>query len=487
MRTTSWSRLALGSALVLALIWGVIVRVPLILNAADHLDSDLAVDGIALREAVDGHWRWHYPGTPSIGSIPVLLSWPQARAWGVSPITLVSGGMVAHGLLMIAVFLVAMRGFGPGVAAWSLISLTFSSTGAIWLSGRITGGHLLAAVWHAGAFALLVEALTRGGKLSAAVLGLWCGLGLYLDAMFVVTLAGLVPAAIWRWWREGRSRSGLACAAVFVTALLIGVAPREVGRKLDPHDAYQGQFQPVLAPELIEHHARILFLDCLPRLIVGHRLPALQADPDPRGLAGPGPSSPRPDDHPLAYLVTGLGLVLFIASFLALLLTPTPPAGRAVRLGLAGSTLAVIVAFLINRDIYNSDNYRYIVTVLVPWSVGFGLVLDTMARRGRGGRVASVLLALSFAVLVTVDTLRWYARFGWIDTAGRPVRVARADPARDWLVEHREVRYIEGDYWDVYRLAFLSGRSLRGKPYPVYPNRFPEWPRESRAVLVAQA
>ena len=53
-----------------------------------HLDSDLAVDGLTLLDAVNGHWRWHYPGTPYMGILPMLLSYPQALVWGANPITL---------------------------------------------------------------------------------------------------------------------------------------------------------------------------------------------------------------------------------------------------------------------------------------------------------------------------------------------------------------------------------------------------------------
>ena len=96
-----WRRLAPWIGLGLALCWTVAVRIPLILNAEVHLDSDLAVDGLTLLEAVQGRWRWHYPGTPYMGIGPVFLSWIQGRIWGVTPITLVSGGTVAH-LLIVA-------------------------------------------------------------------------------------------------------------------------------------------------------------------------------------------------------------------------------------------------------------------------------------------------------------------------------------------------------------------------------------------------
>jgi hypothetical protein len=54
-------------------------------------------------------------------------------------------------------------------------------------------------------------------------------------------------------------------------------------------------------------------------------------------------------------------------------------------------------------------------------------------------------------------------------------------------VANPDVRWIEGGYWDVYRLSFLTGGRVRGEPFAGYPNRFPEWqpaPGEKRAVLV---
>src|ERR1700746_3201585 len=83
----------------------VLTRVPLVLNAGRHLDSDLAVDGLTLLDATRGHWRWHYPGTPYTGIVPVVFSWPQAVLFGATPEALVSGGTVAFLGLMLACFL----------------------------------------------------------------------------------------------------------------------------------------------------------------------------------------------------------------------------------------------------------------------------------------------------------------------------------------------------------------------------------------------
>ena len=35
-----------------------------------------------------------------------------------------------------------------------------------------------------------------------------------------------------------------------------------------------------------------------------------------------------------------------------------------------------------------------------------------------------------------------------------------------------DVTHVFGGYWDVYKMAFLSGGRLVGIPFPMYPNRF---------------
>lgn len=474
-----WSR---GPFVVLALaiVWIGLVRVPLILNARAHLDSDLAVDGLALREAVRGHWRWHYPGTPHVGILPVLYSWPQAALWGTNARTLVSGGTVSYIGLVAATFAFTWRVFGRSTALWGLVPLTFASTGAVWLSGRITGGHLTAALWHAIAFLLFHVALTRGGPKAALALGFWCGLGLYLDSMFLLTLTGLIAAGVGWWWLSGKPRPAPLAALLVLLGFLAGIAPREVGARVDPYNAYPAQFEPTADTHQLLFHLRLLGLDCLPRLIAGHRLPDLQADPDPSALGGPGSMAGARDASTLAISVTVVLVVVFLAAVRALAdpeSTRHDPAATAIRIGLLVSAVVNLVAFVLNKHIYNPDNYRYLVDLLVPWSVGFGLSMRSLVRLGRGGVVVACLCSAVVAVLMTLDTARWYHRFGWLDAKGQLVMKRVEDPVLDWLNEHREVDAFYSGYWDVYRYCFLAKRPLKGIPYPVFPNRYPEWSR----------
>ncbi|MEO6810026.1 MAG: hypothetical protein ABI353_13010 [Isosphaeraceae bacterium] len=461
-------------ALTLAMVWVAFVRVPLVRYAPAHLDSDLAVDGLTLIDAVQGRWHWHFPGTPHMGVTPLVLAWPQAKVWGATPQTLVSGGVLAYEAVVLATFLLALRAFGPKAAIWGLVPLAFASTGTIWLSGRLTGGHLLTVAWHAAALTLLHSGLSRGGVVRALALGLWCGLGVYLDQMFLITMAIIFLVIIIAWPVPGLQRKRILILLVFLLGAVVGELPREVGRIVDPYDAYQAQFDPLLDREVLKGHARLLAYECLPRLIAGHVLPSLRTDPNPSQVGARGTTAWRRTWRPLDLFTTSTALALFAIAILALAWGPTSSderAGRAVRWALLTAAAAVAAGFIVNRNIFNSDNYRYLVFLLAPWSLGFGLALERLARWRRGVALA---IALGFACLMTADSALWYVGFGWV---GPEARVPGRDPALTWLDDHPEVTHVFGDYWDVYRLSFLTGGRVRGAPYPIYPNRYKGWSR----------
>jgi hypothetical protein len=481
--------------LALAVGWVVLVRVPLVANAPVHLDSDLAVDGLTLVDALNGTWRWHYPGTPHMGTAPVVLSLPQAAVFGATPETLVSGGVVAYALLVLATFWLAWELGGRGAAMWALVPLAFSSTGLIWLSGRITGGHLLTAAWHAAAFAGLARLLARGGAWRAALLGIWCGLGLWVDRLFLFSLLGIVPAILTRVLERRVWRRRLVEGLIFAVGVVLGHVPGPWGQRVDPYDAYGSQFETILvdparrrvdweaARGLAVEHAKILALQCAPRLFAGQRpawdrvgrFAGLASDPSPELFGG----RPRRRDLidngvvPWAALAVGLaGVGMAVVGLLGR--GDGEDVGPAlVRGGLIAAGLLTLAGFLLNRNIYDSDNYRYLVTWIPGWAAGLGMGLDRIAR-GRRGRWVAIGFAGLLAVVMTLDTIRWYGRLGWMDGIV-PARARLEDPALEWLARHPEIDGIYGGYWDVYRLAFLRGGGMKAVPYPEYPVRFPEW------------
>ena len=474
--------------LLAAVIWVAIVRVPLVLNADVHLDSDLAVDGLTLLDACRGDWRLHFPGTPHLGAAPLLLALPGAMVFGANAFTLVVGGVLAYEAVVVAVFVLAMMAFGPRVAAWSMVPLAFATVGTVWLSGRVSGGHLLTVAWSAGALAWFHSALTRGGFLRCLGFGAWCGFGFYLDPMFLSTLvpiAAIAPAFFGDVSRFGRQ---VLATIAFVIGFGIGDLPREIGYRHDPYDSYQEQFATIFVrhesgpdegkidreqtARLASEHGWLLVLDCLPRLIAGHRLSTnqLPTEPPPATLVNGRPQPSPSWAYGVALATVAVSLVLFVAAGISILRACLSSAG-AVALAMSSTSALILFGFIINKNIYNSDNYRYLVPLLIPWAIGVGSVLDGLWRKGKTGKAFAAVLASSLAVLATLDTASWYREFGWMD-GPFPVKFASRPPGLAWLEEHPEVKAIFGGYWDVYRLAFLTGGRVRGLPFPNYPDRF---------------
>ena len=474
-------RRGLWLVLAAALVWVVVVRLPLVLNAESHLDSDLAVDGLTLLRGGPGTLALALSGHAAHRDRPGLaLVAPGARLGG-QPDHARQRRAVAFVGLVAATFLLTWRAFGPSVAAWGLVPLAFASTGVIWLSGRITGGHLLAAAWHAGRVRAPACRRWRAGRprgrpgTRALVRP-----GFSLDSMFLVTLAGLLPAAAAGWWVSGRSRPRRSRRPARRPAPSWPASGRaRSGPRLDPYDAYQ---RPVPAGRPARRpggHARILGPDCLPRLFAGHRLPGLQADPDPVGARRPRPLARRTDASPLAACRDRRRARPGVASARRAW-SPGASAPRrrsqgAVRLGLLASSAGG------RRGVRGQPEHLQLGQLSLPRRPP-GPVVDRVRPalrsgwRGGAGRAGGAgVLAIALAALMTLDTARWYARFGWIDARGRPVRKPLDDPALAWLEAHPEVDGILGGYWDVYRLSFLTGGRVQGVPFPVYPDRFPEW------------
>lgn len=469
--------LPLGLGLAVALL----LRLPLVLNAAAHLDSDLAVDGLTLADMLKGHIRLHFPGTPAIGTAPLVFCLPQAMVWGATPAVLVSGTVALSMAVILAMFWLARRVHGEGVALGALLPLVFASTGVLWLAGRMTGGHLAAVLWYALALAGYHACLGRASAWRWLALGVWCGFGLYLDGLTAFGTLGMGLAALVRprWASGGRPWRVLG---VFLLGAALGYIPSIVGKMLDPHDAYGEQFVSVFRPInpaskdvfdfhqadlLIREHLRILLAECLPRLVSGYRLPGFESEPPPlrprRGGAGV---------MPVATTVLSLGLsALGVLALLRASLRDEDARARSVARAQVFMMIGVTTAFVLNRNIFNSDNYRYLVLLLVPQALGVGLFLRGLARLGKAGRVAGAGLAVVLGGLMLVSAVRWEQGQGWLDGLA-PLRRPLNDPALRWLASQEGIGRIEGDYWDVYRLAFLLDPHPKAQPRAGQPDRF---------------
>ncbi len=478
VRTRLYPWIALASALV----WANAARIPLIIHASKHLDSDLAIDGLVLQETTEGRLRWHYPGTPHVGIFAAFLSLPQAIVWGANPQTLVSGGSIAFSLTIVAIFLTARSLCGDSAAIWSLVPLAFGSPGVVWLSGRITGGHLLAVAWHAAAFFFTRQTLARGGSIRSFFLGVWCGLGFYNDRMFLLSLIGICAAATAAWIARGFSRSGAIAGLVFLLGFAIGDSPRELGDRIDPYDAYPGQFQTIFDRAALSEHARILTLDCIPRLVSGRDLRTFAEHPKIDEVQGVRLFDKTAPIDALDVAGACSCVLIFVFSCVSFLMESfrrrSDVSAVATIAGVTIASIAAAGAFLVNRNIFGSDNYRYLVFLIVPYAIGFGIIGSRLWRRGLWGRIVlgkacAIVLAAAFAIVSTLDLARWYDRMGMLNTStqsGSIDEVLQVD--WDHVRGGRGARWIYGGYWDVYRLSFLLGGRVRGVPFPFYPDRF---------------
>ncbi len=206
-------------------------------------------------------------------------------------------------------------------------------------------------------------------------------------------------------------------------------------------------------------------------------------------MGKPAADEPARRDEWLAVAVTAVFVAALIAVARESVRSPAR-ARKAVGYGVLGSASLVVAGFLVNRNVYNSDNYRYLIYLLTPWALGFGIMLNGLARRGRGALVRSCVLSALLLELMTAGVFLWY-RDGrsYVDQRGLPVRLrvarwseftlvrgGRPGPFVDFVVPP-DVTHVFGGYWDAYKMAFLSGGHVTGVPWPVFPNRFPGWSR----------
>ena len=134
---------------------------------------------------------------------------------------------------------------------------------------------------------------------------------------------------------------------------------------------------------------------------------------------------------------------------------------RSIAGGVFATVLAIVLGFLINRNIFNSDNYRYLALLLIPWSLGFGLALQQAAIRPGKTRMRASPARHLRAACSPATPPRGIVDWVGFDDRDRPVRQQLDDPLRR-LQRHPGVRAVFGGYWDVYRLSFLTGGVVKG-------------------------
>lgn len=470
--------------LILVLILATAIRWPMLSRAERHLDSDLAVDGLTLREFLnEGQWRWHYPGTPHIGTLPVLLSLPAVTMLGDGSASLVFAGLVANLLLISAIFLLVNRQNGLTPAVLTGLILAAGGLGQVWLSARVTGGHLLASAWLAWAWVAWLRIVKSRKVWPWLLLSLYCSAGLWVDSLFAMCLPGLGLASLIMAWisrREIALNRRFLQATVFLIALPFGpLLNHMLG---DAYNAYGSQFEITTDPSALRQHTQLLVLECLPRLILGRTFKA--------GSTGIQMTHLKPIDWATVNFAQAAVLagVAILVCLLILRTLTTDQKNKVeqnddcseIQLLWLGNILTAVItvaAFRFNKNIYNADNYRYLV-LLIPLA---GMTYGQMAGRGRFHVLRQTLLFI-FACILATDVVLWQHANGFRGRSPQQLQPSLSE----LLQKHDLINYtFEADYWEVYRGLYLVNKPLtQARPFGFFPNRFPEKAPTSPQLLV---
>lgn len=463
-------------SLLLILILATALRWPMIVRAERHMDSDLAVDGLTLRDLLeDGHWRWHYPGTPHIGTMPVLFSMPAAMFWGGdSPSSLVFAGLICNLLIVAGLFFLVREYCGGTSAIIACLILASGGLGQVWLSSRVTGGHLLAAAWSVWSWFFWTRIVKSQSTKQWFAFGFFCSLGLWNDSLFMLSLMGLGAASLIASWvlrKEVHIRRRLSQALAFLIILPFWpVLNRNLG---DGYNAYGSQFEITTDPEVLRNHTRLLVLECLPRLLLGRTLKGGTTEIQLTHL--------KPADW-LSSDQAGVVVWVLMAFFLMPILLRLKTAGNAthrndqssnareiwmcVWLGHILTAVATIAAFRFNLHIYNADNYRYLV-LLIPMA---GMFFGVLAEIGPTMVLRRMILTCLACFLAT-DVFLWQRANGFRDTNPPPMEPGLQEMLQEGLLQST----FQADYWEVYRGLYLANRPIsQGRPFGFFPDRFPK-------------
>ena len=267
VRRPRWPWVVLG----LGLLWTVLIRVPLIVNAPDHLDSDLAVDGLTLLRC--------RTGTLAVALSRHAATWAFCPCWSLTRRLLIWGARPDH----------AREWRHDHLVTGDRLDVLAGGQGVWARCGRL--GDLAAGILIAGDDLVVGTDHRRPpadpGMAHGGVRGPLClphsrsagrrrrrsGSGAAWGS-----ISTRCSCSLWRAWcrrrfSRGFRQGGRKPASVWRPCLRSPCWPVSFRGRLagavDPYDAYPSQFAATLETGAIGEHARLLFLNCLPRLLAG--------------------------------------------------------------------------------------------------------------------------------------------------------------------------------------------------------------------------
>ncbi|MCF8033515.1 MAG: hypothetical protein K9K66_04630 [Desulfarculaceae bacterium] len=456
-------------------------RLPWLLKADKYLDADHAVWGLMARHIAQGlHWPLYMYGQGYMGAgeayyLAPFFGWfgssPKVMAWAMS-------GMFLLALLLLAWLARRLAGEGPALGTLLLTALAppfFIRLTLLSYGGYLSVGLWGVLLWLVWSQVYLTPGAPRPGMGRLGLIALLAALGWWTWAPFwffvlpclLLHFAALVPELRpwpgWRglWQRHPAHLMGLgALAAGFGVKLLIDLA-FYLG-PLSPWGGYVPLQHPV-GPGRMLANLGLLWTNMIPEAFAPHA-----------------PLNPP-----------WLGRLLFLA-VLAASLGVAVSAWRAWRqdgllawlranwlaAACASGWLALLLALVFTSATVDGESVRYLTVSLWWWPYLLVWGVAVLWRRARwagalaGAGVAGVLAAA--ALMVALHPAAWHVD-RWQEPYGTLLKA----------LEREGMRYGWADYWEAYKLSFLSGEAYVVSPRPEYPGdqaRYPPY-----ADLVARA
>ncbi len=498
--------------LVLLLAASVVPRLPWLANAGVTFNSDEAVDALVVQHLLHRgeltlyNWDTHY-----YGIVEGLLTIPFLAAGVAIPLASKLGSLVGFLALIVGVFLLGRRLYGPasGLAAAALL-VGFSPQVVQW-SVLASGGYALVVAWGTLTFVQFDRFRSTPSRARLFGLGFMVGFGLYIYELFLVYVAtlacaGVVASLPWqvlrapdRAAREREIRAfprafprKLGSAALFLAGFVLGWAPRlallfggasTVGKR----PAYA-----LAHPRVALANLRLLVTQCIPALLGINPL----GDPRLGEAVGHRP-------WPLSVVLGLLLGAVYAAAWLAGARRVWPRVRSVFRQPpgeLDGETLVVLLVpvvgllFVLSPNPQDALSNRYLLPWLtsLPVLAGAFLVrLGQLGRRGRRGhrplpaQAAAWALGALLVAFPLLQIARWHEDAGLLDA--RLHLLHPPDPLAEVL------RYLRqegigggyGSYWISYKATLLSGERIVVTPfqgwdrYPPYSQRVAALPTEA--------
>ena len=463
--------------LVVALLAVLALRVPMITDSVEVLDSDAAINGLTLKHLLEGQWRWHYPGLHYMGVTELFLALPGGLLFGANPFTLTVAPVLAYALLTLTVYVLAGKLYGRRAANWSLVPLVFTSTDVLFWTSFPIGGHALITFWHVAALLLLARYRQTAKQSWLAVLGIWSGFGYYTYQMFLFSLVLIVPVALLGRAGPSRRRAGGLAWVLFASSFLLGWSPHLIGVEADSHDVYGSQTQAVWSARSVG----VLLRECLPKFVAGP------------GQTGEGLPELSTSDQVARFTIVAVWLGIAVVYYRRLI--PARQGARrrqfsdwlkgewltdpndAIKLLVAATPPLVLAGFLLHPAVENHTHSRYLIYLMSWWPIALGAVFAAPRQSaGMKSRAAPaptpravLLIAALFVFASGFGTYRYLRVREAINLFGLP-RAAAKEPVVAYLEAQDSFVFLYGWYWDAYRFTFLTGEQVRGVPVQRFPD-----------------